>query len=334
MIMAVTVVDAVAAMLAFRLLWRRGLRGAGAMAAFGLLCLAVAVALCPPVISPGVVAALAAGILLPLTCRSLLRGTSAPAPALGMGDDDALHAKASFLANMNHELRTPLNAVIGFAQVMRQEALGPLGSPRYREYAAGIEESGQHLLDLVEDLLDVARLEAGQVSLREEELDPAQVMDRVARLVRPKADGARVMLFHDPEQELPVLWADARRLRQVLLNLLSNAVKFTPAGGLVELRGEILPDGGFAFVVRDTGIGIQPDELSKVMEVFGQAEDVYRRSHSGPGLGLPLAHGLMQLHGGGLTMESQPEHGTTVRAELPYWRVRGAMDAGEIGASG
>lgn len=235
--------------------------------------------------------------------------------------DNASQAKTDFLANMSHELRTPLNAVIGFAQVMRNEYLGPLGSARYREYAAGIEESGQHLLELIEDILDVARIESGQVTLKEEELDPAQVMDAVGRLIRPKADGARVMLYVEPNTSLPVLRADARRLRQILLNLLSNAIKFTPAGGRVELRAVAEPNGGLTFVVVDTGIGIKPAELEKVMELFGQAQSAYSRSHAGSGLGLPIASSLAELHGGTLSIDSVPDHGTTVRVRFPQDRV-------------
>lgn len=167
----------------------------------------------------------------------------------------------------------------------------------------------------------VARIEAGQLRLHDEVLDPAQIMDSVARLARPKADGAKIMLYHEPGQALPPIRADARRLRQVLLNLVSNAIKFTPAGGLVEIRGETMADGGFCFVVRDTGIGIQPTDLERVMALFGQAENIYNRSHSGPGLGLPIAHGLMELHGGGLLLDSAPDHGTTIRATLPPARV-------------
>jgi|AGTN01.1.fsa_nt_gi Signal transduction histidine kinase len=235
--------------------------------------------------------------------------------------DQANEAKTTFLANMSHELRTPLNAVIGFAQVMRHEYLGPLGSARYREYATGIEESGQYLLELIEDILDVSRIEAGQLALKEEKINPALLMDSVVRLVRPKADSAKVMLYHEPAQDLPLVRVDGRRLRQVLLNLLSNSIKFTRAGGLVEVRGQTEPDGGFSFVVRDTGIGIRPQLLDQVMSLFGQAEGVYNRSHSGLGLGLPIAQGLMELHGGTLMVDSLPDHGTTIRAMLPPGRV-------------
>ncbi|MBX9634283.1 MAG: HAMP domain-containing histidine kinase [Magnetospirillum sp.] len=235
--------------------------------------------------------------------------------------DLANQAKTDFLANMSHELRTPLNAVIGFAQVMRNEYLGPLGSARYREYAAGIEESGQHLLEMIEDILDVSRIEAGQLVLKDEIVDVAQVMESVARLIRPKADSLRVMLYLEPPEDLPQLHGDARRLRQILLNLLSNAVKFTPAGGRVELRGRRDPQGGVILEVTDTGIGIKPADLQKVMSLFGQAQPAYTRSHPGSGLGLPIAHSLTELHDGQLSVESTPHCGTTVRVSLPASRM-------------
>jgi signal transduction histidine kinase len=243
--------------------------------------------------------------------------------------DQANQAKTDFLANMSHELRTPLNAVIGFAQVMRNEYLGPLGSARYREYAAGIEESGQHLLELIEDILDVSRIEAGQLVLKEETVDVALVMESVARLIRPKADSSRVLLYLQPPENLPPLRADARRLRQILLNLLSNAVKFTPAGGRVEMRGLRDTHGGITLEIADTGIGIKPADLEKVMSLFGQAQPAYSRSQPGSGLGLPIAHSLTELHDGILTVDSTPDHGTTVRVKLPAARVvaeEGARD--------
>lgn len=245
--------------------------------------------------------------------------------------DLANQAKTDFLANMSHELRTPLNAVIGFAQVMRHEYLGPLGSARYREYAAGIEESGLHLLELIEDILDVSRIEAGQLELKDEVVDVAQLMESVARLIRPKADSMRVMLYLEPPEGLPTIRADSRRLRQILLNLLSNAVKFTPAGGRVELRGLRDTHGGFTFVVADTGIGIKPDDLQKVMSLFGQAQPVYTRSHPGSGLGLPIAHRLTLLHDGDLSVDSIPDHGTTIRVSLPAARVIAGDAARETG---
>ena len=235
--------------------------------------------------------------------------------------ESANEAKTNFLANMSHELRTPLNAVIGFAQVMRHEYLGPLGSARYREYAAGIEESGQHLLGLIEDILDVSRIESGELSLHEERVEVAELMDSVGRLVRPRADNAKVMLYVEPVAELPALRGDPRRLRQVLLNLVANAVKFTPAGGRVELRAERGEDGSLALVVSDTGIGIKPEDLERLLTLFGRAQAAYARSHDGAGLGLPIARSLTELHGGTLSVASQPDHGTTVRVTFPADRL-------------
>jgi len=231
--------------------------------------------------------------------------------------DRANEAKTNFLANMSHELRTPLNAVIGFAQVMHNEYLGPLGSSRYREYAAGIEESGQHLLGLIEDILDVSRIETGQLSLREEVVAPGELMDSVGRLIRPRADNSRVMLYVQPPEPLPGLRGDPRRLRQVLLNLLSNAVKFTPAGGRVELTAQLEADRSLTFAVSDTGVGIKPEELERVLTLFGRAQASYSRSHPGSGLGLPIARSLTEQHGGTLSITSEPDHGTTVRLNFP-----------------
>ncbi|WP_173975372.1 sensor histidine kinase KdpD [Magnetospirillum sp. LM-5] len=230
-------------------------------------------------------------------------------------------AKTDFLANISHELRTPLNAVIGFSQVMRNEMLGPLGSARYREYAAGIEESGQHLLQLIDDIMDVSQIESGRVELREEQVHPSELVESVARLIRSKADSNRVLLFVQPTGDLPELMIDARRIKQVLLNLLSNAVKYTPAGGRVELRCRVAETGDFVFEVSDPGIGIRPSDIDRVLRPLDRGESSYTRSYDGPGLGLPIARGLMELHGGSLKLDSFPNNGTQVVARLPAARV-------------
>ncbi|WP_082910582.1 sensor histidine kinase [Magnetospirillum moscoviense] len=230
-------------------------------------------------------------------------------------------AKTEFLANISHELRTPLNAVIGFSQVMRNEMLGPLGSARYREYAAGIEESGQHLLQLIDDIMDVSQIESGRVDLREEQVHPSELVESVARLIRPKADSNRVLLFVEPIADLPELRVDARRIKQVLLNVLSNAVKYTPAGGRVELRCRVAESGDFVFEVSDTGIGIRPGDIDRVLRPLDRGESSYTRSYDGPGLGLPIARGLVELHGGSLKLDSFPNNGTQVVVRLPAARV-------------
>lgn len=236
-------------------------------------------------------------------------------------------AKTDFLANISHELRTPLNAVIGFSQVMRNEMLGPLGSARYREYAAGIEESGQHLLRLIDDIMDVSQIESGRVDLREEQIHPSELVESVARLIRPKADSNRVLLFVQPTADLPELLVDARRVKQILLNLLSNAVKYTPAGGRVELRCRIAESGDFVIEVTDTGIGIRPGDIDRVLRPLDRGESSYTRSYDGPGLGLPIARGLVELHGGSLTLDSVPNNGTTIIVRLPATRVVKAAEA-------
>jgi signal transduction histidine kinase len=230
-------------------------------------------------------------------------------------------AKTDFLANISHELRTPLNAVIGFSQVMRNEMLGPLGSARYREYAAGIEESGQHLLQLIDEIMDVSQIESGKAELREERISPPEIVESVARLIRPKADTGRVLMFIEPMNDCPDIVVDPRRLKQILLNLLSNAVKYTPAGGRVELRARVDAEGGFVFEVSDTGIGIRVEDIDRVLRPLERGDSSYTRSHDGPGLGLPIARGLTELHGGHLHLDSYPSQGTRVEVRLPASRV-------------
>lgn len=233
----------------------------------------------------------------------------------------ANRAKTEFLANMSHELRTPLNAVIGFSQVMHSEMLGPLGSPRYREYAAAIEESGQHLLEIINDILDVSKIEVGAVDLREEEVELGRLMDAVSKLIRARADEAKVLLYIAPMRDLPVLTGDARRIKQVLLNVIGNAIKFTPPGGRVEVRGAQGADGSVSLTVVDTGIGIKRADLDKIMQPFGQAEGAMTRRFDGPGLGLHIARKLTELHGGRLAIDSAPGEGTTVTVTFPGSRV-------------
>ncbi|HEY4113366.1 MAG TPA: MHYT domain-containing protein [Rhizomicrobium sp.] len=232
----------------------------------------------------------------------------------------ASQAKSQFLATMSHELRTPLNAVIGFSEMLVTETFGPLGNPRYREYAGDIRASGAHLLSLINDVLDLSRLDAGQADLRDDDIDVATLIDQTVRMVRGQADAAKLKLSMRLEPNLPRLRADNRRVRQVLLNLLSNAIKFTPGKGRVEisaaLQGEEL-----AIVVADTGIGIAKQDIPRALSRFGQIDSSLSRKYEGAGLGLPLSKQLVELHGGRLVLESEMNVGTTVAVVFPVQRL-------------
>ncbi|MDJ0948598.1 MAG: PAS-domain containing protein [Alphaproteobacteria bacterium] len=233
----------------------------------------------------------------------------------------ASRAKSEFLANMSHELRTPLNAIIGFSEIMRDRLLGPLGAPQYHDYVAGIHESGSHLLSLINDILDISKIEAGKLELEEGPIDVEQLVCSALTLVQARADDAGLSIEIELDDELPQLRADLRAMKQILLNLLTNAVKFTPAGGRIAIRAKTAADGRPMLSVADTGIGIASNDLRKALAPFGQIDGPYARNHQGTGLGLPLAKSLAELHGGSLEIESQPGLGTTVRVYLPAERI-------------
>ena len=230
-------------------------------------------------------------------------------------------AKSQFLANMSHELRTPLNAVIGFAEMMAAGTFGPLGSPRYEEYANAIRGSGAHLLSLINDILDLSRLDAGQSDLIDEELDVEEIAETCMTMIAAQAKGAQVAVSRAVAPNLPLLRADRRRVKQVLINLLANAVKFTPAGGQVSLSALMTQDGELTFAVSDTGIGIAKEDIPKALERFGQVDSKLSRRYEGAGLGLPLAKQLMELHGGTLVLQSELNVGTTVSVTFPRERL-------------
>jgi signal transduction histidine kinase len=232
----------------------------------------------------------------------------------------ASRTKTEFLANMSHELRTPLNAVIGFAEIMQGAVFGPLGDARYGEYAADIRDSGQHLLNLINDLLDVSKIEFGKVELCEETVDLTGIIDSCMRLMRDRADQAGLELAAHTPPDLPYLCADGRRLKQILLNLMSNAVKFTPSGGRVTVRAR-LAEGGLEIIVADTGIGIAPHDLAKALQPFGQIDSRMSRKYQGTGLGLPLTKSMIELHGGSLRLESVVGYGTAATLWLPPARI-------------
>jgi signal transduction histidine kinase len=238
--------------------------------------------------------------------------------------ESANRTKSEFLASMSHELRTPLNAIIGFSDVMRNELYGPIPD-KYRDYAHDIFQSGNYLLELINDILDLSKLEAGKLELHEEEFDLAMAVNVSLHLVEAQARKSQVELIEAFNIDLPLVRGDSRRLRQVFINLLSNAVKFTPEGGYVRVSAQRCR-GGLALTVDDTGIGIAPDQIGKVLEPFGQVKGERIRKHDGTGLGLPIAKHLVELHGGVLTIESRLGQGTTVRVVLPSDRLIWAVD--------
>jgi PAS domain S-box-containing protein len=229
-------------------------------------------------------------------------------------------AKSQFLANMSHELRTPLNAVIGFSEIMAQEAFGPLGSPRYLDYLKDILASGRHLLEIVDDVLDTARIESGAVELRSEPVDLPALVETCRHMISIAASNKGLTLEAAVDGGLPPVIADGKRLRQCLLNLLSNAVKFTPSGGRIIIAAERGQDGGLCLKVTDTGIGILHDRLPLIFRPFSEVENAYAREHGGAGLGLFLTKSLVEAHGGGITVESMSGEGTTVTISLPTSR--------------
>ena len=234
----------------------------------------------------------------------------------------ANRAKSEFLANMSHELRTPLNAIIGFAEIIMDEVLGPVGNEKYRDYAKDINDSGQHLLEIINDILDLSKIETGQVALREEEIDVPEVVHGCLKLIGERAKSAGVDLIADFDTETyPVLLADRRMLKQILVNLLSNAVKFTPPGGRVTVSAHCDPAAGYTLTIADTGIGIAPDDIPKALARFAQVDARLDRRFEGTGLGLPLSKALVELHGGSLELESEVCVGTTVTIRFPAARV-------------
>lgn len=228
----------------------------------------------------------------------------------------ANQAKSEFLANMSHELRTPLNAINGFSEIMAGEMFGPLGDQKYKGYAGDILKSGQHLLSLINDILDMAKIEAGKLTLHYETVSVKEIVTDAARLMRGKIDEAGLSLLVDAPA-LPDIEADHRGLKQVILNLISNAVKFTPEGGEIVVALSQLDDHRVRVAVTDTGIGIAPEDLVRLARPFEQVEGQHSKTTQGTGLGLALTKSLIELHGGELKMESEPGRGTTVSFDLP-----------------
>jgi two-component system cell cycle sensor histidine kinase PleC len=230
-------------------------------------------------------------------------------------------AKSRFLATMSHELRTPLNAILGFSEVMKCELLGPVENANYKEYCGNIHESGRHLLQLINEILDLSRIEAGRYELHEEPVRLTDVIEDCLRLLHLRAESKGLHVSLDFEKGLRQLWADERAIRQICLNLISNALKFTPRGGSITLTAGSTPDGGQTFVVKDTGPGIPKDEIPKVMQAFGQGSLAHQTAEGGTGLGLPIVQNLATLHGGTFELRSELRKGTEAIVILPPSRV-------------
>ncbi len=235
-------------------------------------------------------------------------------------------AKSEFLANMSHELRTPLSAVIGFSEIIKDETFGPVGNLKYREYAGDIHESGQHLLDLINDILDLSKIESGKDELHEDKIEIPKIVRSALKMVGHHAEQGRVKFELELPDRLPALRADERKLKQILVNLLSNAIKFTDAGGEVTLRAWCRMDSGHVFQIIDAGAGIAPEDIPKALSRFDQADGDLNRQYEGTGLGLPLTKALVELHGGVLDMQSQVGVGTTVTVRFPAKRIVASLD--------
>jgi len=233
----------------------------------------------------------------------------------------ANRAKSELLANMSHELRTPLNAIIGFSQMFLGQIYGPLGNDKYHEYALDIFDSSNHLLELINDILDVSAIEAGKFELHETEIDLNRVITAMIRIIRARADRDYITIAFTAAPNKPRLRGDERRIKQVLLNILSNAVKFTQKKGLVTLKTQETAEGGLRIVISDTGIGMNKDQIALAIEKFGQVDSGLNRKQDGTGLGLPLTIALVEQHGGSLSIESELGWGTTITISLPAQRV-------------
>jgi len=230
-------------------------------------------------------------------------------------------AKSRFLATMSHELRTPLNAILGFSEVMKDEVLGPMKNNQYKSYAADIHGSGQHLLNLINEILDLSRIEAGRHELQEESLSIGPIVEECISMMQIRAKARNITLHDAREIKLPNVWADERAIRQVILNLLSNAVKFTPIGGEVWVKAGWTSGGGQYVSVRDSGPGIPEEEIPVVLEAFGQGSMAIKSAEQGTGLGLSIVQALVNMHGGKFKLRSKIRNGTEAVFTLPKSRV-------------
>jgi PAS domain S-box-containing protein len=239
--------------------------------------------------------------------------------------EQANRAKSRFLANMSHELRTPLNAIIGFSEVMKHEMFGPVGSAKYLEYTGLIHESGSHLLELINEILDMSKIEAGKFELTEEIFDLEEVAQAAVRFVKIQSDRSGVLLKCDISADVRTAFADKRAVKQILINLLTNGVKFTPRGGDVRVAASV-EKHGLEISVSDSGVGIAPADLQRLGQPFEQVDGEHVRSKEGTGLGLALVKALAGLHGGSAVVESVLGEGTTVRVRLPHAVVESTIE--------
>ncbi len=239
--------------------------------------------------------------------------------------ESANKAKSRFLATMSHELRTPLNAIMGFSEVMKTEVFGEMTNPTYKEYAENIHHSGAHLLNLINEILDLSRIEAGRYELHEEPIRITDMAEDCHRLLKLRADTKGLQIVEDFEPGLSQIWADQRAIRQIILNLMSNALKFTPRGGTITVTIAMAADGGQYLAVRDTGPGIPDEEIPKVLEAFGQGSLAHQTAEGGTGLGLPIVRSLIELHGGKFDLSSELRKGTIATITLPRRRILESM---------
>jgi signal transduction histidine kinase len=254
----------------------------------------------------------------------LLRDRQAAYEALRLAKDEAEaanQAKSGFLATMSHELRTPLNAIIGFSEMMLREVLGALPNEQYRSYVADIHASGTHLLQIINDILDLSKAEAGKIDLAEEVFDLRDVMRSVNQLTAARIQAADLSQSIDLPDDLPPLSGDERKTKQVLLNLITNSVKFTPAGGTINITARWDVTEGVAITVADSGIGIPEEDLERVLKPFEQVDSSFSRQQQGTGLGLPLVKAIMEMHGGRIELRSELSVGTQVTVIFPPGRV-------------
>ena len=230
-------------------------------------------------------------------------------------------SKSKFLATMSHELRTPLNAIIGFSEIMHAEQFGPIGNARYQDYLKDVLDSGKHLLSLVDDLLDVSRLQVGKARLEDSEVDLGELLEAVMRLLGPESRQKQIRIDSRLSGNLGAIWGDERALRQVLINIVGNAIRYSREQGHVTISAKQQSDGGISIAIADNGLGISSEKLAKVFEPFVQGNDDYRRTHEGAGLGLAIAKSLVEYHDGRIEIDSTLDVGTTVRIEIPATRV-------------
>lgn len=243
--------------------------------------------------------------------------------------EEANLAKSRFLASMSHELRTPLNAILGFSEVMSAEVMGPLNNPTYREYTSDIHRSGQHLLNLINEILDLSRIEAGKYELNEEAISLLDIAEDCIGMVQLRARAKNISISSQFEAQLPSVWADEKSMRQVILNLLSNAVKFTPQGGEISVKVGWTAGGGEYVAIKDNGPGIPEEEIPIVLSAFGQGSIAIKSAEQGTGLGLPIVQAILAKHDGQFMLKSKLREGTEVIAILPAKRVLQSLPAVE-----